>query len=201
MSAPRIQATNGGAGTDLLASVEAAGQQVSTARGAEATSNGGTEAISEAASVAGETSSPHSPFHHKRSQSLPSIIRGFMSQPFTRRQAPSAGSQSRAPVEPLPQKPRLSSFSSPAAPDSGWSSQNFMLGAGMVIFQPSTHRIVVLYDTVGKYWFFPRGRKDVGESLETTAIREAYEEVDIFYAYSRHLNCYSQGIESSFSPF
>lgn len=51
----------------------------------------------------------------------------------------------------------------------------------MVIFQPSTHRIVVLYDTKKKYWFFPRGRKDVGESLEAAAIREAYEEVGIYY--------------------
>ncbi|KAG5641714.1 hypothetical protein DXG03_004401 [Asterophora parasitica] len=46
----------------------------------------------------------------------------------------------------------------------------------MVIFQPSTHKVVVIYDTRDKYWFFPRGRKDMGESLETTAIREAYEE-------------------------
>lgn len=73
-------------------------------------------------------------------------------------------------------RPPLSKFSSPAVPNSGWSSQNFMLGAGMVIIQPSTHKIVVVYDTKQKYWFFPRGRKDAGESLEVTAIREAYEE-------------------------
>ncbi|KAG5731119.1 hypothetical protein E4T56_gene15567 [Termitomyces sp. T112] len=70
----------------------------------------------------------------------------------------------------------MSMHSSAQVPDSGWSSQNFMLGAGMVIIQPSTHKIVVIYDTARKYWFLPRGRKDVGESLETTALREAYEE-------------------------
>jgi 8-oxo-dGTP pyrophosphatase MutT (NUDIX family) len=51
-----------------------------------------------------------------------------------------------------------------------------MLGAGMVIIQPATQKIVVLYDTQHKYWFLPKGRKDVGESLEQAALREAYEE-------------------------
>ncbi|KAF9458694.1 hypothetical protein BDZ94DRAFT_1270016 [Collybia nuda] len=51
-----------------------------------------------------------------------------------------------------------------------------MLGAGMVILQPSTDKVVVLHEKEDKYWFFPKGRKDIGESLETTAIREAYEE-------------------------
>jgi 8-oxo-dGTP pyrophosphatase MutT (NUDIX family) len=52
-----------------------------------------------------------------------------------------------------------------------------MLGAGMVIIQPSTHRLVILYDTQKKRWFLPKGRKDLGESLEQAALREAYEEV------------------------
>ena len=59
-----------------------------------------------------------------------------------------------------------------------------MLGAGMVIIQPSTKKVVVLSEKaeasdgrVFHYWFLPKGRKDVGESLEQTALREAYEEV------------------------
>lgn len=112
-------------------------------------------------------------------------------------QAHAGGSQPRArsPVVARPPAP-LSEWSSPAVPNSLWCAQNFMLGAGMVIIQPSTHKIVVLHDsndledTVGTvtrkkrsdYWFFPKGRKDVGESLETTAIREAYEEVSTLYA-------------------
>jgi len=51
-----------------------------------------------------------------------------------------------------------------------------MLGAGMVLIQEKTHKVVVVYEALKKYWFFPRGRKDLGESLEQTALREAYEE-------------------------
>ena len=58
-----------------------------------------------------------------------------------------------------------------------------MLGAGMVLIQENTHKIVVVYETKKKYWFFPRGRKDLGESLEQTALREAYEEVCIAFLY------------------
>jgi ADP-ribose pyrophosphatase YjhB (NUDIX family) len=49
----------------------------------------------------------------------------------------------------------------------------------MVIIQQNTHKIVVVFETQKKYWFFPRGRKDIGESLEKAALREAYEEVRI----------------------
>ncbi|KAF9006026.1 NUDIX hydrolase domain-like protein [Cyathus striatus] len=70
----------------------------------------------------------------------------------------------------------LSRYSSPSVPNAGWCSINFMLGAGMVIFQQNTHKIVLVYERKRKYWFLPRGRKDVGESLEETALREAYEE-------------------------
>ncbi|KAG6879771.1 hypothetical protein C0992_011816 [Termitomyces sp. T32_za158] len=78
---------------------------------------------------------------------------------------------------PIRTAPRpMSAYSSAQVPDSGWSSENFMLGAGMVIIQPSTHKLVLVYDTEHKHWFFPRGRKDIGESLETTVLREAYEE-------------------------
>jgi hypothetical protein len=77
----------------------------------------------------------------------------------------------------------LSSFSSPAVPNSAWCSSNVMLGAGMVILQPSTEKIVVLYHQRYKYWFLPKGRKDVGESLEATALREAYEEVSVLLPY------------------
>jgi 8-oxo-dGTP pyrophosphatase MutT (NUDIX family) len=52
-----------------------------------------------------------------------------------------------------------------------------MLGAGMVILQPATGRIVVVHETARGYWFLPKGRKDVGESLADAAVREAYEEV------------------------
>ncbi|KAJ7271075.1 hypothetical protein C8J57DRAFT_1320612 [Mycena rebaudengoi] len=72
--------------------------------------------------------------------------------------------------------PNLSSWSSPPVLDSLWSSENFLLGAGMVVIQPSTRKIVVLYESQKKFWFLPKGRKDIGESLEQAALREAHEE-------------------------
>jgi len=113
-------------------------------------------------------------------------LRNLMSQPFgagggqaTTDTPPDAPPQPRRrtrreiPEAPIP----LSAFSSPAVPNSAWCASNFMVGAGMVILQPSTGKVVVLYDEKNKFWFLPRGRKDVGESLEATALREAYEEV------------------------
>lgn len=52
-----------------------------------------------------------------------------------------------------------------------------MLGAGMVIIQPSSEKFVIVRDSTNGHWFLPKGRKDLGESLESTALREAYEEV------------------------
>lgn len=93
-----------------------------------------------------------------------------------------AGRRARTPPPRFPSQ-TLSAFSSSSAiPDSGWCSPNFALGAGMVIIQPATHRVVVLYspsETDGQ-WFFPRGRKDIGESLQQAALREAHEEARAF---------------------
>ncbi|KAF9555735.1 hypothetical protein CPC08DRAFT_620126, partial [Agrocybe pediades] len=84
----------------------------------------------------------------------------------------------------------LSSYSSNGVSNCAWSSQDFMLGAGMVIFQQNTHKIVVVHDTQTDSWFFPRGRKDTWESLEQTALREAYEEsgyrVEFLQIYNPH---------------
>jgi 8-oxo-dGTP pyrophosphatase MutT (NUDIX family) len=68
-------------------------------------------------------------------------------------------------------------MSSPGFPDSLYYASEFMLGVGMVILQPATARVVIVHETRAKYWFLPKGRKDVGESLQEAALREAYEEV------------------------
>jgi len=47
----------------------------------------------------------------------------------------------------------------------------------MVIIQPSTDKVLLVYEESKNYWFLPKGRKDIGESLEEAALREAYEEV------------------------
>ena len=96
----------------------------------------------------------------------------------------------------------LSSFATPAVPDSAWCSANFMLGAGMVILQPSTQKVVVVHHQRLKYWFLPRGRKDVGESLESAALREAYEEVihaNSFISYLAEAKWITVGIPSGIS--
>lgn len=56
-------------------------------------------------------------------------------------------------------------------------SENLMLGSGSVIIQPSSGKVVIVQD--GDRWFLPKGRKDLGESLEEAALREAYEEVGV----------------------
>jgi hypothetical protein len=86
------------------------------------------------------------------------------------------GAQLRHSRAPDPHAP-LSRNSSPGFPNGMYFASDFMIGAGMVILQPSTMKVVVVYDAQTKSWFLPKGRKDVGESLEQAALREAYEEV------------------------
>lgn len=69
--------------------------------------------------------------------------------------------------------------STPLIAPSRWASGNFQLAAGCCMLQPSEDesyaKVVVVYDTFRRRWFLPRGRKDVGESLEQAAFREGYE--------------------------
>lgn len=71
----------------------------------------------------------------------------------------------------------LSERSTAAVPNSIFHATDFILGAGVVIIQPSTSKIVLVTDNRER-WFLPKGRKDKGETLEQTALREAYEEVN-----------------------
>ncbi|EPS39590.1 hypothetical protein H072_6645 [Dactylellina haptotyla CBS 200.50] len=60
------------------------------------------------------------------------------------------------------------------------SSPAFITGAGAVMFHRKSKRVLLVIDErederpLG--WFLPKGRKDVGESLEAAALREAEEE-------------------------
>ncbi|TFK36587.1 hypothetical protein BDQ12DRAFT_686670 [Crucibulum laeve] len=83
-----------------------------------------------------------------------------------------------------------------------------MFGAGMVLIQEQTHKIVLLWESERKYWFFPRGRKDRGESIESTALREAWEEVGFWVfalpAWSltryRFFRVFQSGYRAKFLP-
>jgi hypothetical protein len=83
---------------------------------------------------------------------------------------------------------QLSERSTPAVPNSVFHATDFLLGAGAVIIQPATGNVVLVTDKRER-WFLPKGRKDKGESLEQTVLREAYEEVrwmDSFLPPSDH---------------
>lgn len=77
-----------------------------------------------------------------------------------------------------------------------------MLGAGSIIIQPATQRVCILEDIAGYagQYFLPRGRKDVGESLEETALREAHEEVRLDLCLVSLLIVRSPGIAQSSCP-
>ncbi|TFK48205.1 hypothetical protein OE88DRAFT_557685 [Heliocybe sulcata] len=92
--------------------------------------------------------------------------------PFARRRPAQPPAQPHATIAP----PTFSHYSTPAVPNSLWFASDFLLGAGMVVIQPSTQRIVLIHDGSTGLWILPKGRKDIGESLEQAALREAYEE-------------------------
>ncbi|KAF4570962.1 hypothetical protein EYR36_001770 [Pleurotus pulmonarius] len=82
-----------------------------------------------------------------------------------------------APAKNIQPRYKFSSFSGRSTSQGSWCAQDFMLGVGMVIIQPETEKVVLCYDSRRKHYFFPKGRKDAGEAMETAVLREAYEEV------------------------
>ena len=79
----------------------------------------------------------------------------------------------------MPQKDSNVVASTHLIDPSRWASGSFQLAAGCCMLQPSEDqsyaKVVVVYDTNSQRWFLPRGRKDVGETLEQAAFREGYE--------------------------
>lgn len=97
------------------------------------------------------------------------------------RQSSQQNSQSQSRQNPSQQRAGISQYSPYSTPGPFQTrmfvSENFMLGAGAVIIQPSSGKVVIVQD--GDHWFLPKGRKDLGESIEHAALREAYEEVRV----------------------
>lgn len=56
----------------------------------------------------------------------------------------------------------------------------FVVSAGSILFRRAPEngelQMCLLYHTIKDEWLLPKGRKDCGESIETTAVRETYEE-------------------------
>lgn len=73
-------------------------------------------------------------------------------------------------------------MSSPTHPASSgpvyahFSSERLTIGAGVAIFHIQSARVVLCYHTRDRYWFLPKGRRDVNERTETGAEREGFEE-------------------------
>jgi len=111
---------------------------------------------------------------HQRSQSQP------QPQPQSQSQSQSRGSTTQ-PHSHSQWRDRVTQYSSYSTQGPFhkrmFFSENFMLGAGAVIIQPSSGKVIIVQD--GDSWFLPKGRKDLGESIEQAALREAYEEVRV----------------------
>ena len=105
------------------------------------------------------------------------LFRRRSSQPTPRTPSPKTPTpEPSIPSAGGPFVPLLSECSTPVVSDSLWFSSDLLIGAGMVVLQPSTEKVVLVHDSADDRWFMPRGRKDVGETIEQAAIREAYEE-------------------------
>ncbi|MCJ1439995.1 MAG: hypothetical protein MMC23_000477 [Stictis urceolatum] len=90
---------------------------------------------------------------------------------------PSAPENS-CPFPPLPEPPSNSSHSpGQMRPTTGsLPSTQITMGGGVAIFHLATARVVLCYHTRDKYWFLPKGRRDVDEDSRSGAEREGFEE-------------------------
>ena len=74
-------------------------------------------------------------------------------------------------------KPSLNNQSMSSTPTvANYPSTHLTLGAGVAIFHLATARVVLCYHSTERYYFLPKGRKDVNEPLTCAAEREGFEE-------------------------
>jgi 8-oxo-dGTP pyrophosphatase MutT (NUDIX family) len=64
-----------------------------------------------------------------------------------------------------------------------YPGDKFVVGGGVAIFHLATGRVVICSAVYHgqKYYFLPKGRRDVGEESGTGAEREGYEEVRVYF--------------------
>lgn len=58
--------------------------------------------------------------------------------------------------------------------NANFDSAHLTIGAGVAIFHVATSRVVLCYHPVMKYWFLPKGRRDVNEETARGAEREGF---------------------------
>ena len=95
----------------------------------------------------------------------------MLSQPPPPYSPPSTLSYPLLASPPLPYYPPLLGTLSLSLPPA-----SFIFAASPLLFQPRNSCIVLVHDTPSGTYFLPRGRKDIGESLSTCALREGFEE-------------------------
>jgi 8-oxo-dGTP pyrophosphatase MutT (NUDIX family) len=54
--------------------------------------------------------------------------------------------------------------------------ESFVISCGTVTLDIDRSKVLVIYLRKTGEYYLPKGRKDVGEQLEATAVRETYEE-------------------------
>jgi len=66
----------------------------------------------------------------------------------------------------------------PRHPTEQFRSSHFLVCAGSILFDSTRAplRVCLLHHTVRDEWLLPKGRKDLGEHVPATAVRETYEE-------------------------
>jgi 8-oxo-dGTP pyrophosphatase MutT (NUDIX family) len=66
----------------------------------------------------------------------------------------------------------------PRHPTEQFRSSHFLVCAGTILFESTCAplRVCLLHHTVRDEWLLPKGRKDLGEHIPATALRETYEE-------------------------
>jgi 8-oxo-dGTP pyrophosphatase MutT (NUDIX family) len=60
-----------------------------------------------------------------------------------------------------------------------YAAEKFVESAGTVLFRLSTREVCILHLLHRDEYILPKGRRNLGESRRTTAIRETTEETDI----------------------
>ncbi|KAF2092155.1 hypothetical protein K490DRAFT_70817 [Saccharata proteae CBS 121410] len=60
--------------------------------------------------------------------------------------------------------------------NANFASPDLTIGCGVAIFHVATERVVLCYHSRDRYWFLPKGRRDVGEDTARAAEREGFEE-------------------------
>jgi len=64
-------------------------------------------------------------------------------------------------------------------PQKLYLADHFVVAAGSVLFRRSPENVLeicLLFEKIKSEWLLPKGRKDQGESIETAALRETFEE-------------------------